>query len=483
MVAQKPDCLQEFDKIFSLSDRFTEFLMGELGYKNVETMIGATSKRPPTVRMKNAPDIAMVCNPRQGQGLDGGWGRRVLNPLLDKDYNLKVWGLGWSKYLPEKLYDGEFYPYDDLNLLYGSAKIVLNDQHPDMAIAGFVPVRVFDVLASGGFCISEANAGIEGIFENAVPQFREPVELLNLVDFYLRDEDQRQYRADQGMRIAREHTWEARAKTIIRAVEEGRPKVVAGMGIPDGSVVTMREGEAPGQDSRRKVLYVDTLSEPHAACNVQGMSKAYGKVAQVWAFDYRGLANEHGIAKMNDMLVEIAVRFQPDLIHLGKCETVAGAAIKVIKEKVDCCVVHFYGDFSEKPQPWVVDIGKHADCTVFNVTDERILSQYRAAGINLIDGWWGAGTDPEVFYPRADYPGMVQDLVFMGSNLQIPRDGYEKRRLLMGRILDAGLDVHVFGKAGNISRTASTSTCIPSSPGRRSRRLARGPRSRWASTG
>lgn len=196
-----------------------------------------------------------------------------------------------------------------------------------------------------------------------------------------------------------------------------------------------------------KVLYTDTFSTPTSADNVNGMLKAYRKVVTLEPFDYRRLAKEHGVTWMNEMLVETALRFCPDLIHLGKCEQIRGSTIKAIKERLDTCVIHFYGDFRWTPQPWVVDIGKYADYTLFNNDDARCRGMYEAVGVKHVGSWWGCGTDPEVFYPRKAEKDW--DLVFAGSNVRLPQNkGYETRRQLLEAILDAGFCLHVFGNVG-----------------------------------
>ena len=147
---------------------------------------------------------------------------------------------------------------------------------------------------------------------------------------------------------------------------------------------------------------------------------------------------------MNRMLVETAVGFKPDLIHLGKSESIMGKTIEEIKRRINTYIIHFYGDFRWDPQTWVVDIGRHADCTLFSTTDDIVLNKYRALGIKNIGGWWDAGTDPEIFYPRNVKKS--QDVVFLGNNLDIPHDGYDKRREMIEGILKHGFDLHIYGR-------------------------------------
>jgi len=197
-----------------------------------------------------------------------------------------------------------------------------------------------------------------------------------------------------------------------------------------------------------KVLYVDTISSAYSADNVNGIIKAYRKIATLETFDNGSLAAKHGVIRMNEMLVEAALRFQPRLIHLGKCGNVSGATVEAIKESLDTYVIHFYGDFRWNLQPWVVDIGQYADCTLFNNDDARCRNIYEAAGVKYVGDWWGCGVDPEVFYPKKEEK--TWDLVFMGSNIPLPQNtGYKVRRQLLETILGEGFCLHIFGTIGS----------------------------------
>jgi len=434
-----PRNLKEFDKIFSLSASHTDKLQA-MGYQDVDVVIGATAKKP-LVREK-LHDIVFVGNAR------GPHGRKIVSDVGHVPYDFKVWGRGWDSLLPPQFYGGRYYDYEKLDELYASSSISLNDHHADMAREGFVAVKIFDILASGGFAISDKNAGIKEIFGDAVPQYESPKHLRELLAFYLTHREERLNLAKEGREIALSHTWRKRAEQFARAALQGMERQRATVDAPvrEGplQLARCRDLRHHRTQDKPRVLYVDTLSEPHAACNVNGMIKAYKKVSILKPFDYRGLATKHGVARMNQMLVEAALEFHPDLIHLGKSESIAGSTIKAIKQQLNTYVIHFYGDFRWDPQSWVVDIGRYADCTLFSNTDDRILSKYRAAGVKHIGGWWDAGTDPEVFYPRNVLK--TKDVVLMANNLDIPHDGYVKRRNLVEAALAKGSDVHLYGK-------------------------------------
>jgi len=431
--------LKQFDKLFTLSPSYADKLR-QMGYEDTNVMISATSKKP--LQREKRYDIVFVGNSR---GMDG---RRIVRDVGHVPYNFKVWGRGWDLLLPEKYYGGPYFDYEKLSDLYASSLISLEDHHPDMAREGFVDIKVFDILAGGGFAISDRNPGIGEIFGDAVPQYESPGHLRELLDYYITNPDRRTELMMKGRKIALAHNWKKRAEQFAGFLGFNTAKRTA-FSLPGKRGPEHREGGKP------KVLYVDVLSAAHAACNVNGMIKAYARVSDLTSFDYRGLAFQHGIEGMNRMLLETAVELRPDLIHLGKSESILGKTIKQIKDRIDTYIIHFYGDFRWDPQPWVVDIGRHVDCTLFSHTDERILDKYSARGVKNISGWWDAGTDPEIFHPRD--VERTEDVVFMGNNLDIPHDGYDKRRGLIEAILKQGLDVHIYGGKWEYLRDAGFS--------------------------
>jgi len=79
-----------------------------------------------------------------------------------------------------------------------------------MAREGFVAVRIFDILASGGFCVSDSNSGINEIFGDSVPQYESPEHLRELIDFYINHPDDRLKLMEKGRKVALSHTWQKR---------------------------------------------------------------------------------------------------------------------------------------------------------------------------------------------------------------------------------------------------------------------------------
>ncbi len=191
-----------------------------------------------------------------------------------------------------------------------------------------------------------------------------------------------------------------------------------------------------------RVLYVDTIGVPHAISNTEGIGGAYDKVAEVQAFNYR-----HGsIKEMNQRLVDTALSFRPDLIHIGKGERIRGSAIREIKEKLGCKIIHFYGDYRPTVQPWVAGIGKYADWTLLYHKNEELWEEHRQADCKRVGFWW-VGVDPNIFKP-VDVPKKYDTIMMMqdfGSG-QASLTGQGSRASFVLHLADQGFTVDLFGK-------------------------------------
>jgi hypothetical protein len=209
-----PQILKRYDRIFCLSLRMTQDL-NAMGFE-AEWAPGATARAPWPGSNPILYDIVFVGNTRSRHGGH----RQILVDLGITAHNLKVWGSGWDKVLPQRYIGGEYFDYTRLDRLYSSAMISLNDHSHEMRQAGFVALRVFDILASGGFCISDANPGLEPIFGDAVPQYHSAEELRHLVDFYIQNPKHRLRLMKKGQGIALSHTWSERVGQFVRGMDE-----------------------------------------------------------------------------------------------------------------------------------------------------------------------------------------------------------------------------------------------------------------------
>lgn len=114
-------------------------------------------------------------------------------------------------------------PYGGLEIfqIYNRSKININiTLH---CIESGIPQRVFDVLASGGFLITNYQREIEELFEigNDLVVYHDEDELISLVDYYIQHEDERRRIAINGQKkVFQKHGYENRFKEIYRVVGE-----------------------------------------------------------------------------------------------------------------------------------------------------------------------------------------------------------------------------------------------------------------------
>jgi spore maturation protein CgeB len=150
-----------------------------------------------------------------------------LLPLLERGYDVKVWGRWWHdakepvNLLPfPGVYQG-LLPYENLPAVYASAKLVLGLNFYDTS-ATQTSMRPFEVMGcGGGLYVSPYTKAQENIFGNHAFQVRNPAETIETVDRLLSLSDgQRQTLAEAAQRFVYDHhTYRHRAESIIRAVQ------------------------------------------------------------------------------------------------------------------------------------------------------------------------------------------------------------------------------------------------------------------------
>ncbi|MCL6613180.1 MAG: glycosyltransferase [Firmicutes bacterium] len=147
--------------------------------------------------------------------------RRMLGPLIARDYDLKVWGQWWTDpdkpyHIPPAYYGGPL-AYEDLPRVYSSAKIVLGMDLDNTSITQ-TSVRSFEVLGCGAFYLTQYTKAHANLFEKGIhlEWASNEEEFLDLVDFYLAHNEAREKIAKKGQEYVYEHhNVTLRAKRII----------------------------------------------------------------------------------------------------------------------------------------------------------------------------------------------------------------------------------------------------------------------------
>lgn len=137
--------------------------------------------------------------------------------------DLQLYGVGWPEFVELSRIAGEFLANEDLPSAYARSQIVLNDHHREMADEGFLSNRLFDAVASGARVLTDRAVGLEETFGDAVTVFDDEDHLVEILaqpvdDVFASESDRRLAAA----RIAKQHSFDARAQVLLERVQELR---------------------------------------------------------------------------------------------------------------------------------------------------------------------------------------------------------------------------------------------------------------------
>ena len=208
-----------YDKVFVASKIWADRLRNELNVP-VETMYQCTD-----------PEQFYPVDADKGEGLHHeilfvGNSRKIfrkaLKDLIPCDYDLSVYGEMWEGLIDSKYIKGNHINNEILAKYYSSADIVLNDHWESMREYGFVSNRIFDVLASGGFVISDNVAGIDALFpESTVCTYDTKTEFHEKIKFYMSDAVNRENIASKGRElVVNLHSFENRVMKFAEVLEQ-----------------------------------------------------------------------------------------------------------------------------------------------------------------------------------------------------------------------------------------------------------------------
>ena len=159
-----------YDRVVAGSERLAERLR-ERGIAAAWN-VGATDFVPLDVPLEH--DVVFVGNNR------GAVGDQITRPVITAlgdlttlPFKLEVWGEGWEM-LPASIWQGKYYPNEELNALYSGSAVVLNDTHADMVEAGIINPRVLDAQMAGAWVIGpKDNEDRRGICEARIAAARQ----------------------------------------------------------------------------------------------------------------------------------------------------------------------------------------------------------------------------------------------------------------------------------------------------------------------
>ncbi len=200
-----------FDIVFAASEGWSAGASTRLGRTILPLLQCSDAVRFSPRGLERSDDLVFV-----------GTARGIVRPSVVEPLRagapLRVYGPDWRGYIPASAIAGTHVPNEELPLLYESAGAVMNDHWPAMQREGFVSNRLYDVVSAGGRAISDHVTGIPELFGGAVRTYRTTQELLELVasplDSLFPAEDDL---AEISSRVRRLHSFDARAKELLRA--------------------------------------------------------------------------------------------------------------------------------------------------------------------------------------------------------------------------------------------------------------------------
>jgi spore maturation protein CgeB len=134
----------------------------------------------------------------------------------------------WKGFLAEEMdikgirfFDGKGIEYKRLPKLYNASKINLNITKPGVRTA--LPMRVFDISASGAFLLTDYRRDLGELFdlEGEIVFYRDREDLRRKAEYYLAHEDEREEIANRAKeRVLSHHTYKHRIEEILQITNE-----------------------------------------------------------------------------------------------------------------------------------------------------------------------------------------------------------------------------------------------------------------------
>lgn len=133
---------------------------------------------------------------------------------------LVIYGQGWDATPFESCWRGKL-PMPDLPALYTESSINLNLLIPEHREMNLINMRIYDILACGGFIISDHVAALEAAFGDAVVYTEGHEDLWAKAVYFLADPAERKRRSLLGQRLVlAHHTHANRMETLMRYLKE-----------------------------------------------------------------------------------------------------------------------------------------------------------------------------------------------------------------------------------------------------------------------
>lgn len=211
------DWLSSMDIVFCSSKEIERIVRNKIKKENIFMLkIGADTDlfKPQDVDKKY--DLVFV-------GSCWGKEREILESIRElKEFNLRIFGLGWDHFEEIRDFYGGVAPYSSVPEIYNSAYIVLDDQ-----ISGHskeynsINSRVFEAMACGKAVVTNANSDIHRVMGECVFSVSSPHEIKKVVENLLMDKE-KLFLIGQKARelIVKKHSYEIRAEEFVQILKK-----------------------------------------------------------------------------------------------------------------------------------------------------------------------------------------------------------------------------------------------------------------------
>jgi hypothetical protein len=207
------DEVAEYDGVFAASAHWSR--AATLGAQPLLQATDPQRFRPGAGSPGSGDDVLFVGSTR-------GEFRPAVRDAREAGFRPSVYGVGWESFLPAEEIAGSFIEHDDLPAAYASAGVVLNDHWADMAAEGFLSNRLFDAAATGTRVASDPAAGMADVFGDVVRTFTDAPGLGALLADPIASFAPDDVRLDLAARIAREHSFDVRARDLVAWADQVR---------------------------------------------------------------------------------------------------------------------------------------------------------------------------------------------------------------------------------------------------------------------
>jgi len=207
---------EKYDIVFIASKSYAKYLKPRIKTP-VYTLLQCTDPEEFYVDKEldsKRKDIIFVGNTRGVKRPAIFWAVRSKLPI-------KIWGLGWDKWISKKYIQGNYYPNSKLRQLYSKSKVTLNDHLTGMKRMGFINNRIFDALACGLPIISDYNKELYELFPEGILYYRNKKEFLQCIEKIDNSYIEIKKKINDLVPVVKKnHSFEARVKFMLKIIDK-----------------------------------------------------------------------------------------------------------------------------------------------------------------------------------------------------------------------------------------------------------------------